>query len=186
MKPLEMIDIDPSELLQRVQGCVRDVITPTWVVRPPADVGTARAGTIKAYESKTLFDIHVPFAALSLWKEESPLAGNEAGRMGPALETSMHLTCAALWMTKKTLTPDRRDRFRHHLIQHLEGLKQHFRGYIVPNHHMMLHIFDFMEEFSGVRHWWAFPFERMIGMLERTPTNHKTGMIHSIIHTVDI
>ncbi|KAE9384483.1 hypothetical protein BT96DRAFT_1008037 [Gymnopus androsaceus JB14] len=32
-----------------------------------------------------------------------------------------------------------------------------------------------MEDFSGVQHWWLFPFENLIGKLQRIPHNHKPG-----------
>jgi hypothetical protein len=48
----------------------------------------------------------------------------------------------------------------------------HFR----PNHHMAMHIPDFLRLFGPVRSWWCFPFERLIGSLQRLPTNQKLGM----------
>ncbi|PIL27307.1 hypothetical protein GSI_10454 [Ganoderma sinense ZZ0214-1] len=42
-------------------------------------------------------------------------------------------------------------------------------------HHMAFHIYDFLELFGPVHSWWAFPFERLIGQLQRLPTNHKFG-----------
>ncbi|KAJ3764534.1 hypothetical protein FB446DRAFT_796067 [Lentinula raphanica] len=85
-------------------------------------------------------------------------------------------------MTKLSLSVERREKFRNHLIQHIEGIKQHFGGFIFPSHHLSLHIYDFMEEFSGVRHWWSMPFESLGGKLQRIRTNHKAGEKQSTIH----
>ncbi|KAJ3765622.1 hypothetical protein FB446DRAFT_654975 [Lentinula raphanica] len=160
---LEPLKIDSSRLLARVQQVIQEVITPAWLSKPPQDTGTARAGTLKADHWRKLVTVHVPLAMLSMWTEDSPVAAPDAHLMGAALETSMHLTCAAILMTKINLTAERRQLFQQHLIRHIEGIKQNFAGFIFPSHHLALHIYDFMEEFSGVRHFWAFPFEKLIG-----------------------
>ncbi|KAF8572647.1 hypothetical protein K439DRAFT_1377958, partial [Ramaria rubella] len=43
------------------------------------------------------------------------------------------------------------------------------------SHHMALHIYDFLGLFGPVHSWWCFPFERLIGILQRQPSNHKFG-----------
>ncbi|KAJ3709926.1 hypothetical protein C8R42DRAFT_563696, partial [Lentinula raphanica] len=180
--PLEPLKIDSPGLLRRLQQAVREVTTPSWLSKPPPDVGTPAAGTLKADHWRRLIEIHLPLAMLSLWNEQSPSAAGNAHLMVPALETTMHLTCAAILMSKLSLSVERREQFRNHLIQHIEGIKQHFGGFIFPSHHLSLHISDFMEEFSGVRHWWSMPFESLGGKLQRIRTNHKAGEKQSTIH----
>ncbi|KAJ3709685.1 hypothetical protein C8R42DRAFT_729944 [Lentinula raphanica] len=180
--PLEPLKIDSPGLLRRLQQAVREVTTPSWLSKPPPDVGTPAAGTLKADHWRRLIEIHLPLAMLSLWNEQSPSAAGNAHLMVPALETTMHLTCAAILMSKLSLSVERREQFRNHLIQHIEGIKQHFGGFIFPSHHLSLHISDFMEEFSSVRHWWSMPFESLGGKLQRIRTNHKAGEKQSTIH----
>ncbi|KAJ4476287.1 hypothetical protein C8R41DRAFT_869747 [Lentinula lateritia] len=79
-------------------------------------------------------------------------------------------------MAKRTLSVERRNLYRHLLRLHILGLKQDFPGWIFPTHHLAFHIFDGMNNFSGVRNWWLFPFENLIGKLQRIPTNHITGL----------
>ncbi|EIN10110.1 hypothetical protein PUNSTDRAFT_66638 [Punctularia strigosozonata HHB-11173 SS5] len=43
------------------------------------------------------------------------------------------------------------------------------------NHHMAFHIYDFLLLFGPVHSWWCFPFERLIGRLQRLPHNHRLG-----------
>ncbi|KAJ3897089.1 hypothetical protein F5879DRAFT_928095 [Lentinula edodes] len=94
----------------------------------------------------------------------------------------MHLCCASLVMTKRKLTLNRREKFRHLLRLHILGLQKNFPGWIFPSHHLAFHIHDFMDLFSGVRHWWLFPFENLIGKLQRIPTNHKPGEFEHTTH----
>lgn len=173
---LKRAPVNSSLLLRYIQRAVREIITPTWVGNPPSDVGLKSAGTLKMSQWRTLFEIHVPLVMLSLWKAGSPLAGNDTAEMAPVLETSMHLTCAARLMVKRTLTSDRRRQFHQHIVAHINGLKRDFPGYIYPSHHQLLHLSEFTEEFSGVRHWWVFPFENLIGKLQGILSNHKPGM----------
>ncbi|KAJ3735859.1 hypothetical protein DFJ43DRAFT_1150625 [Lentinula guzmanii] len=186
-KPLEQLKstpIDSPALLRRVQQAVSEVVTPAWVTNPPPNVGLYEAGVLKADNWRTLFAIHVPLATLSLWKEASPLAAANACDMASVMDTVMHLVCASLVMTKRKLSMSRREQFRHLLRLHIMGLKQNFPGWIFPSHHLAFHIFEFMDLFSGVRHWWLFPFEKMIGKLQRIPTNHKPGEFeHTLQHS---
>ncbi|KIJ57971.1 hypothetical protein HYDPIDRAFT_44688 [Hydnomerulius pinastri MD-312] len=48
-----------------------------------------------------------------------------------------------------------------------------------PNHHASFHIYDYLLLFGPVHSWWTFPFERLIGTLQRLPSNHKTGELES-------
>ncbi|KAJ3766485.1 hypothetical protein FB446DRAFT_653724 [Lentinula raphanica] len=172
------LKIDSSALLKRVQQIVREAITPSWMANPPADVGLAKAGTLKADHWRRLFTVHVPLAVLSLWQESSPLASPDAHRMGSVVETTMHLSCASILMTKRNLSLERRNLFRHLLRLHVLGLRKDFPGWIFPSHHLAFHIFDGMENYSGVRNCWGFPFELTIGKLQRIPNNHIPGTFY--------
>ncbi|KAJ3965570.1 hypothetical protein EV361DRAFT_810492 [Lentinula raphanica] len=184
LDPMVAAKIDSSALLKRIQQVVREAVTPSWMTNPPADVGLAKAGTLKADHWRRLFAVHVPLAVLSLWRETSPLASPDAHRMASVVDTTMHLSCASLIMTKRSLSLERRNLFRHLLRLHVLGLRQDFPGWIFPSHHLAFHIFDGMENYSGVRNCWCFPFEFTIGKLQRIPNNHIPGqfertMLHS-------
>ena len=65
-----------------------------------------------------------------------------------------------------------------HMKAYMEGIKKLFPHYrFHANHHMALHLYDSLCRFGPVHGWWTFPFERLIGMLERIPTNFKIGML---------
>ena len=60
---------------------------------------------------------------------------------------------------------------------YLNNIKRLFPEYkLRPNHHMALHLHGYLRLFGPVHAWWTFPFERVIGMLQRTPHNSKIGM----------
>lgn len=49
--------------------------------------------------------------------------------------------------------------------------------YTHPNYHVWLHIAEFLLMFGPVYGWWNYPFEWMIGMLQRISTNYKPGTL---------
>jgi Domain of unknown function (DUF4218) len=64
-----------------------------------------------------------------------------------------------------------------HMQGYLAGLKALFPQYgFHPNHHLALHLHQYLLLFGPVHAWWTFPFERMIGMLQCIPTSRKIGM----------
>ena len=59
---------------------------------------------------------------------------------------------------------------------YMEGLRAKFKNVKPrPNQHVAFHIYDFLLLFGPVVSWWSFPFERIIGELQRMPSNHKIG-----------
>lgn len=47
---------------------------------------------------------------------------------------------------------------------------------LVPNHHNALYIGEMLLRFGPAHGWWMFPFERLIGLLQKVNTNNKIGM----------
>jgi hypothetical protein len=46
---------------------------------------------------------------------------------------------------------------------------------LYPNHHLSLHLAECIRNFGPVHGWWAFPFERYNGIIQRYNTNNKMG-----------
>ncbi|THU96423.1 hypothetical protein K435DRAFT_797315 [Dendrothele bispora CBS 962.96] len=183
-RELEWTRIDSSAVLQRLHHVISETITPGWVTKPPTNVGLPKAGTLKADHWRTLFSIHLPLTLLSLWGKGSPLQTSDAEKMSSVLETALLLSCALIVMTKDTITAERRDMFRHLYRLHVLGLRENFPGFFMPSHHLAFHVYEFMDLFSTVRNWWAFFFERLIGRLQRIPSNHKVGQFErTILHS---
>ncbi|KAJ7604975.1 hypothetical protein FB45DRAFT_767830 [Roridomyces roridus] len=44
-----------------------------------------------------------------------------------------------------------------------------------PNIHVAFHIYDFLLSFGPIISWWCFPFERVIGYLQRIHTTNRVG-----------
>jgi hypothetical protein len=65
-------------------------------------------------------------------------------------------------------------------IHDLENLHLHTTKRSNP--HMSLHIYEFPKLFGPIYSWWCFPFEQLIGILLRLPTNHRPGIESILLH----
>jgi hypothetical protein len=88
----------------------------------------------------------------------------------------MFLVSAVVIATSHTISTAHADSYLTHMTHYLNGIKELFPEYkLHPNHHMALHIHEYLLLFGPVHSWWTFPFERMIGALQRMPHNNKPG-----------
>lgn len=66
-------------------------------------------------------------------------------------------------------------RFDEHMYEYLASLRTLFHHNFVPNHHLSLHLHLCLRLFGPVHGWWAFPFERYNGLLQRLNTNNRSS-----------
>lgn len=91
------------------------------------------------------------------------------------LDNFLHLVCAVDLAARRSMSQSRAARFDYHIGRYLKSLLSVFSHNLVPNHHLSLHLKECLELFGPVHAWWAFPFERFIGMLQRLNINHKSS-----------
>lgn len=78
------------------------------------------------------------------------------------------VTLAKLWGTDHTKPGDENGK--------LECIRDAFPSHSFrPNHHSCLHLHEFLLRYGPMHGWWMFPFERIIGALQKTNTNYKIG-----------
>jgi nitrate reductase gamma subunit len=164
--------------MERIHDVIRNTATPSWVRHVPYNFGDPAAGTMKADEWRTMFTIYLPIALISLWGQGTLHSSvNEATHLQRILDHTMNLVCAVGLACRRTMTTSRAQAYRKYMaawVSDLTTLHPHVTAR--PNGHMALHIYDFLLLFCPVRSWWCFPFERLIGMLQRIPNSHKFGL----------
>jgi hypothetical protein len=164
-----------------VMECIRDVIkntsTPSWLHSVPYNFGASQAGSLSADEWRSMATVYLPLAFVRLWGDAPPTPLQDASDFQFVLDHSMALFSAVRLACLRTMTHERREAYRAHMIQYVSGLSSELykTSQARPNHHMALHIHNFLKLFGPVRGWWCFPFERLIGLLQRLPINHKFG-----------
>jgi hypothetical protein len=89
----------------------------------------------------------------------------------------MSLISAVIIAASHTTSTAQADAYLKHMTAYLTGVKKLFPEYkFVANHHMAMHLHEYLRRFGPVHAWWTFPFERIIGILQRIPTSGKVGM----------
>lgn len=162
----------------QIRSDLETILTPSWLTSVPANLGSAAHGKLKADQWRALGTVHLPISLTCLWSRHmnhSP-KGPRASRCHTILLVTMALVSAVILATSRTITPENAVAYRDYMLSYLEGIKFLFPEYkLRPNHHMSVHIYDYLLLFGPVHSWWTFPFERMIGAVQRMPNNSKIG-----------
>jgi hypothetical protein len=159
-----------------VQQVIKEIDIPTWIGSLPNDFGEAKAGSLKAYQWRILWTIHIPLALVSLWHQDSPDCQQGIDQsMDSLLNNVMHLAAAMTVVYKRTTSKARADLYREHYSSYVRGVTELFPGFSKPSFHTAFHIYDFLVSLGPVHCWWCFPYERLIGRLQRMHHNHKRG-----------
>ncbi|KAG1850991.1 hypothetical protein C8R48DRAFT_612869 [Suillus tomentosus] len=175
--PRKVRSFETAEVLDRIRNVIRDTTTPTWLGSVPKNFGEASAGTIKADEWRSLITIYLPIALVSLWGAGTSHSSDEiAVRLKTILDHTMELVGAVYLACARTMTPRRAQAYRSHIAAYVGKLQTiHPTFSVRPNHHASFHIYDYLLLFGPAHSWWSFPFERLIGIIQRIPINHKFG-----------
>jgi hypothetical protein len=164
--------------MARIKEVISDTSTPSWLNSVPKNYGDAGAGVMKADEWRSLSTIYLPLALISMWgvgtAHTSPA---DSIRFRRILDHTMLLVSAISLACKHTMSQARSSAYLACLTQYLKDLVNiHPDVHHLPNHHMAMHLPHFFYLFGPVRTWWCFPYERLIGQIQRLLSNHKLGM----------
>jgi hypothetical protein len=156
------------------------MVTPSWLTSVPTNLGSASHGKLKADQWRVLGTTYLPISLVRLWSKLK--TGDEkTGKRSRILDATMSLLSAVVIASSHVTSPAHADLYLQHMQAYLTGIKQLFPDYSLhANHHMALHLHEYLLLYGPVHAWWAFPFERLIGLLQRVPTNHKQHGMYMI------
>lgn len=148
----------------------------------PKNFGEKGAGSIKADEWRLLGTIYLPIALVLLWAEQ---VGKDATHFSELVQHSMALFQATTIVSRYTSSATRSTAYRNFIKHWLGNLQVLFPHTITPrtrtNPHVAMHIYDFLGLFGPALSWWAFPVERLIGVLGKINSNdHLGGKLQSL------
>lgn len=139
----------------------------------PPKLGLSGHGKLKADQWRVLGTNILPVTLIRLWFNPDGTT-DRAKRCHRILETTLHLVSAVTTATSRVTSAEHAKIYLDHMLAYLRGLKQLFPKYnFVSNHHMAIHLYEYLVFYGPVHSWWTFPFERVIGMLQRISTNYK-------------
>lgn len=162
--------------MEEIWSDLAKIITPSWVTSVPSNLGAASHGKLKADQWRALGTVHLPLSLIRLWSDADP-SNPRSVRCRQILDVTISLMSAVAIATSSVVSKDTPDAYLKHMLAYLNGIKTLFPEYkLHPNHHMALHLREFLRLFGPVHSWWTFPFERLIGALQRMPHNFKIGV----------
>ncbi|KAG1844677.1 hypothetical protein F4604DRAFT_1596005 [Suillus subluteus] len=156
-----------------------NVQRPSWHRGPPKNLGDAEHGKLKAEQWKSSIEFDLPAALMQLWGSEHTANGSNDDRKSQwqkLVHSTMLLAIAIRWGTSHVTSPHHAQQYTRYMKAYLECVKGIFPHHSWhPNHHATLHIREFLLRYGPMHGWWMFPFERIIGALQKTNTNYKIG-----------
>ncbi len=167
----------PEENRNAIRECIRDITLPTWVGRPPVNLGEASHGKLKAYEYLILFSSILPLVVPEFWHRP---ASSEVEQMH--LESFHNLVVATNIVCSFRTSNADADLYTHRYTLYREGIQRLFAKWAAtPNHHYAMHNGAHLKYWGPLAPLSEFPGERLIGMLQKINTNQKIRKYPPII-----
>ena len=162
--------------LKAIQNDIAATIRPRWHAAPPANLGQVSHGKLKADEWRSCFEFDIPVSLLRIETQRMASGKRADEYRGKLVHSTFLLATAIRWATSHRTSTKHIESYTKTMKEYLETLKylrpnQRFR----PNHVNALLVGNYLRLYGPVRGWWMFPFERVIGDLQRTSTNYQLG-----------
>ncbi|KAF8163857.1 hypothetical protein BJ912DRAFT_864584 [Pholiota molesta] len=143
--------------MQHIRSDINRLLTPTWMPSVPSNLGEAAHGKLKADVWRTLGTIHLPLSLIALWHK--PVDGNPRSlRCVKILSVTLSLLSAVIIASSHVTSPAHAKGYLDCMTRYITGIKELFPEYsLVPNHHMAMHIAEYLRLFGPVHSWWTFP-----------------------------
>ncbi|KAJ7219727.1 hypothetical protein C8J57DRAFT_1537022 [Mycena rebaudengoi] len=154
------------ERLEKIRSCIREVSLPTWVHRPPGNLGEKTHGKLKAEEFLTLFSVIFPLVLPEMQLDDDPI------RHEAMFKSFCHLVAATNIVSSFKNSNSAADAFTNHYAYYFESIKTLFPDVNTkPNHHYAWHDADILKNWGPLASQNKFMGERINGMLQKIKTN---------------
>ncbi|EJD50001.1 hypothetical protein AURDEDRAFT_45885, partial [Auricularia subglabra TFB-10046 SS5] len=150
---------------------IKRTILPDWLEPAPSNVGSSKHGKLSANHWRVFCAVHCVVSLIRLWGL-LPLEN----RYYKALGNFIYLVKAVDLATRRSTSRERCQAYLKIITYYLRNLQTLYPSVsITPNHHLSTHLPEFLLRFGPPHSWWAFPFERYNGILQRFTTNDIIG-----------
>ena len=166
-----------KEVMEQVWADMARTTLPSWMGRAPKNLGSPSHGKLKADQWRTACTVNLVITLVRLWGQHDSNEDLQA-----ILSNFISLVIMVRWASRRSTSLDHIEIIQSNLDYYLKSLVDLFgKSVIRPNHHLSLHITECLQAFGPVHGWWAFPFERYNGILQRKNTNNKLGMFRLVL-----
>ncbi|KLO08882.1 hypothetical protein SCHPADRAFT_834775 [Schizopora paradoxa] len=169
----------PNDKLLQIRECIRDVTLPTWIGRPPANLGEASHGKLKANDFWVLFSCILPLVVPEFWRADSPF---ESDRL--QIEGFHNLVAATNIICSFKTSNAEADAYTELYVRYREIIHHLFPYWPSrPNQHWAMHNGDFLKYWGPLPPLSEFSGEHIIGMMQNIKTNRKLrDMDYTMLH----
>lgn len=163
---------------------IETMVTPSWLTSVPHNLGEASHGKLKADQWRTVGSTYLPMTLIRLWSRGD---GPGADKRREYLDLTITLLSAVNIATSRVTSEANSVAYEQLIIQYRKKLRTLFPDYAAhPNHHMAVHLGEYLRMYGPVYGWWTFPFERLIGTLQRISTNYKPGEFSKLCFMISL
>lgn len=160
-------DFTEEELL-KIRGCIRDVSLPTWVGRPPTNLGEKIHGKLKAEQYLILFTVIFPLILPEIW----PHTADSDSVEYKMLQSFYYLVAATNIIISYKTSNAEAESFTRHYIAYRSSIQHLYSEFnSLPNHHYAMHNEALLKYWGPLAGLSEFPGERINGMLQKIKTN---------------
>ncbi|KZP02636.1 hypothetical protein FIBSPDRAFT_770421 [Athelia psychrophila] len=178
-----MLNLLQTSELQALHAALRSTQRPSWQRGPPVNLGCKTHGKLKADQWRSAIEFDVPVSLAQSWAHSDAEVQNDEKkqRQRQLLDSTMLLAVAVGWGTSDVTSQIHAYDYTRHMMAYLQTILMLYPSFkLRPNHHGALHIGPFLLQFGPMRGWWMYPFERIIGILQKTNTNSKLGKTYNV------
>ena len=169
-------DIEPdnvfnftSEELGAIRLCIQEVALPTWVARPPTNLGEASHGKLKADEYLVLFTVILPHVLPVLW-------WNKGNKEHQLFDSFYHLITSINIICSFSTSDVEADAYMEAYVKYRKSIQDLFPYYpSKPNHHYAMHNGKLLKFWGPLATLSEFPGERLNGLMQKVKTSHRTS-----------
>lgn len=163
---LQASSIFDSTALAQIHACIDSTAIPTWVERPPRNLGEKAHGKLKADQWLTLISIFLPMVLPEIWLSTG------TARDLDLLDNFHDLVLCTNIVCSYTASNIAADNYLHHYIRYRQSSATLFPGvHSRPNHHFAMHNTELMKFWGPLSLLSELPYEQHNGALQKIKTN---------------
>lgn len=168
LDPMGPATLSDAELAA-IRHCCTNIILPTWVERPPPNLGEKTHGKLKADTVLTLFTVVLPMVLPEIWT-----LPNSNPRQKGLLQNFAHLVSASNIIASFSTSDARADEYMQHYIAYRRTRAQLWPdSHSVPNDHIAMHNGAALKFWGPLAPLSEFVYERQNGVLADISTNNR-------------
>lgn len=164
-----------DEVLSEVWKDRDCLVLPSYITKAPRNFGSSKRG-FKADEWRSIATIHLVVTLIRIW-------GSDGGRKRAMLHNFMHLVTAVQLASMRSTSEAHAGLYDQHFHEYLVKFATLYPEIpIAPNHHMSLHVGEFLRGLGPSHAVRTYAFERFNFLLQKTPMNMKAGTDSILCH----